>query len=109
MSRHQVQVRLDGRQVLVVAGYDRPLKKLFLQVLSDGSDPQADEAVLYSSLHEPHRDWRSVGTLTEVLAELDLTVPAGMLDAVRGDQALNVGNRMVVHHFDRLPELLLAG
>lgn len=109
MSRHHVHTELDDRQVLVVAGYDRPLKELFLQVLSDDSDPQAEEAVLYSSLHEPQRDWRSVDALIEALAELGLVVPASMLDAVGWDQDLNAGNRMVVHHFDQPPEVLLAG
>jgi hypothetical protein len=109
MSRHHVHTQLDGRQVFVVAGYDRPLRELFLQVLSDDGDPQAEEAVLYSSTHEPLCDWRDFDTLTQALAELGLTLPAGMLDAIRGDQVLNAGNRIVVHHFDQPPELLLAG
>lgn len=109
MSRHHLQTEFDGRQVLVVAGYDRPQRELFLQVFSDGGDPKAEEPVLYSSLHEPQRNWRSIDTLIEALAELGLVVPTSMLDAVRRDQQLNVGNRMVVHHFDRAPELLLAG
>lgn len=109
MSRHQAHGELDGRQILIVAGYDRPLKELFLQVLSDDRDSQAEDTVLYSSLHEPQCDWRSLDTLVEALAELGLNVPTSMLDAVRLDQDLNVGNRMAVHHFDRPPELLLAG
>lgn len=109
MSRHHLKTEFDGRQVLVVAGYDRPQRELFLQVLSGDGGPEAEEPVLYSSLHEPQRDWRRVDTLIEALAELGLVVPASMLDAVRRDQDLNVGNRMVVHHFDRPPELLLAG
>jgi len=109
MSRHQVHAEFGGREVVVVAGYDRPLKELFLQVLSDDGDPQSEEAVLYSSLHEARRDWRDIDTLVQALADLGLIVPASMLDAVRCDQAMNVGNRMVVHHFDRPPEQLLAG
>ncbi len=32
MSRHNIQLMLEGRPILVVAGYDRPLHELFLQV-----------------------------------------------------------------------------
>lgn len=109
MSRHHVHTQLAGCQVLVVAGYDRPLRELFLQVLSDDGTGQAEEDVLYSSLLEPQRDWRDLGTLTQALAELGLALPPGMLDAIRADQVLNAGNRMIVHHFDQPPELLLAG
>lgn len=109
MSRHHVHTEFDGRRVVVVAGFDRPTKELFLQVLPDDGDTQDDEVILYTSLHEPQRDWRDLDTLNEVVAELGLSLPPGLLDAVRSDQASNAGNRIVVHHFDRPPELLLAG
>jgi hypothetical protein len=32
MSRHNIRLMHAGRPVLVVAGYDRPLRELFLQV-----------------------------------------------------------------------------
>lgn len=33
MSRHHIQHMHEERAVLVVAGYDRPLRELFLQIL----------------------------------------------------------------------------
>jgi len=36
MSRHHIQLMHEGRAVLVVAGYDRPLRELFLQVFRAG-------------------------------------------------------------------------
>ncbi|MFY9511263.1 MAG: hypothetical protein WAQ05_09865 [Rubrivivax sp.] len=110
MSRHQTLVRIGGRELLVVAGYDRPTKEVFLQVLVDDiDDPAADDAPLYSSLTDPHRDWRDAGTLVRVLDELGLVVPRSLLDAVRGDQLANAGNRVVMHYIDREPEVLLPG
>lgn len=110
MSRHQAFVSVEGRTLLVVAGYDRPTKEVFLEVVVDDiDDAAADEAPLYSSLAAPQRDWTDVRTLARVLDELGLMVPAGLIDAVRGDQLANTGNRVVVHHFDREPEVLLAG
>ena len=34
MSRHHAQARCGARDVLVVAGPDRPLREVFLQVLT---------------------------------------------------------------------------
>lgn len=109
MSRHHVHTEYAGRPVVVVAGYDRPTKEFFLQVLAEDDDTQAEEVVVYSSLHDPQRAWRAFQTLNEVVAELGLNLPPGLLDAVNHDQAMNAGNRIVVHRFDRPPELLLAG
>lgn len=108
MSRHHVHAECAGRPVVVVAGYDRPTKELFLQVLADDGDTRAEEVVVYSSLHDPQRDWRAFETLNEVVTELGLKLPPGLLDAVVRDQAVNAGNRIVVHRFDQPPELLLA-
>jgi len=109
MSRHHVHTTLGSRRVVVVAGYDRPTGELFLQLLSDNDDEPEEEGLLYSSLEQPHRNWHCLDTLSEVATELGLVLPTGMLDAVHGDQVSKAGNRIVVHHFDQPPEVLLAG
>ena len=102
MSRHHAQARCGARDVLVVAGYDRPLHEVFLQVLTaHRSDPGAEEDVLYTSVHEPWRDWTDVATVTGQLARLG--VLDSLLKAVRQDQRSEVGNRVVEHHTDRPP------
>ena len=87
MSRHHAQARCGARDVRVVAGYDRPLHEVFLQVLTahDG-DHDAEEDVLYASVHEPWRDWTDVATVTGQLARLGIVVPDSLLKAVRLDQ-----------------------
>ena len=109
MSRHHVQSRCVQRDVLVVAGYDRPLRELFLQVLVEPIGPAAaDDEIVYASIHEPWRDWTDVATVTEQLGRLGIEVPSSLMQAVRLDQALDAGNRVLEHHADR-PPTVLAG
>ena len=109
MSRHYVQARCGQRDVLVVAGYERPLEEVFLQVLVEPiGPPSADDEIVYASLNDPWRDWTSVATVTEQLERLGIEVPRSLMQAVRLDQALDAGNRVVDHHADR-PPTVLAG
>ena len=92
-----------------MAGYDRPLHEVFLQVLTaQEGDPGAEEDVLYACLHEPWRDWTDLATVTGQLAPLGIVVPDSPLKAVRLDQRNEAGNRVVEHHTDR-PPTVLAG
>ena len=110
MSQHSVRTRYQGDEVVVIAGYDRPLNDLFLQVLShQHASVAAEECVLYSSLHEPQRDWTDINTVSDKLIELGIEVPDSLLEAVYLDQLFHAGNRMVRHHLNPPPEVLLAG
>ena len=53
MSRHHIQHMHEGRAVLVVAGHDRPLRELFLQVFrcQEYVLPGEDE-IVYDRLDE---------------------------------------------------------
>jgi len=53
MSRHHIQLMHEGQAVLVVAGYDRPLRELFLQVFrcQENVLPGEDE-IVYDRLDE---------------------------------------------------------
>ena len=110
MSRHHIRLSQCGRAIVVVAGYDRPLRQLFLQVLRDEeSRPTCEDDILYDSLHEPALDWSVIGTLTDQLAKLGIAVPESLIEAVYLDQRFNTGNHVVRHHADQPPEVLLAG
>ena len=99
MSRHHIRLMHEGRAVLVVAGYDRPLHELFLQVFrcQENVLPGEDE-IVYDSLHEPALDWTAIGTLTGKLEALGIKVPATMIEAVYLDQRFTAGNVVVWHH-----------
>lgn len=110
MSQHSTPTRYHDQKVEVVAGYDRPLNDLFLQVLSDADEhPAQEERVLYSSIHEPLLDWTDINTLSAKLVELGIEVPENLLEAVYLDQIFHVGNLVVRHHHNQAPEVLLAG
>jgi hypothetical protein len=47
--------------------------------------------------------------LTDKLVTLGIAVPESLIEAVHLDQCLNAGNRVVRHHADRPPEVLMAG
>ena len=109
MSRHHIRLSHCGGAIVVVAGYDRPLRHLFLQVLRDEAGrPTCEDNILYDSLHEPALDWAVIGTLSDKLVTLGIAVPDSLIEAVYLDQCFNAGNRVVRHHADRPPEVLLA-
>ena len=109
VSQHCVHTRYRNRAVVVVAGYDRPLRDLFLQVLGpDDEDLSTEERVLYTSLQEPARDWTDINTVADKLAELAINVPISLLEAVYLDQLFNVGNRVAWHHNDPPPQVSLT-
>lgn len=100
MSRHITRSRCQGQAVLVVAGYDRPLRKLFLHVIREGTDTaprDATEAFIYDSLDEPQEDWTDINTLAKTLTRLGIEVPQSLIEQIYLDQAFNVGNRYVEH------------
>ena len=52
MSRHHIRLSHCGGAIVVVAGYDRPLRQLFLQVLRDAEGrPMCEDDVLLSLIH----------------------------------------------------------
>lgn len=98
MSRHCTRSSYAGQPVLVVAGYDRPLRELFLHVIhAQGVDGDIAEQFVYDSLDEPQRDWTAIDTLVETLGRLGIAVPDSMVMEIHLDQLLNVGNRVVQH------------
>jgi hypothetical protein len=110
VSQHSVHTRHRDQEVVVIAGYDRPLNDLFLQVLGHEDVPQVlEERILYSSIHEPQRDWTNINTMSDKLTELGIEVPDSLLEAVYLDQLFQAGNRVVRHHLNQPPEVLLAG
>lgn len=103
MSQHHCTTCLNGRPVRLVAGYDRPLDELFLHVFD--ARPRATQWLIFASMHEPFADWHVAGTLVAKLHELDLHVPASFVPAILEDQRHRAANKIVVHYFDRVPEV----
>ena len=110
MSRHLLHLVHEGRKLAVVAGYDRPLRELYLHVVHDnGAAPTQEEEFVYDSLHEPGLDWTDINTVADRLAALGIEPPASLIEGIFLDQCFNAGNRVVEHHLDRPPVVLHAG
>lgn len=98
MTRHVIRSHRGSDPVQVVAGYDRPLRALYLQVWDDpDAHSRVDQVVLYASHLDRRRDWSRLDSVAEVLDTLLIPVPSSFLDALDEDQALDRGNR-VTHH-----------
>jgi hypothetical protein len=90
MSQHHFKT-LDpqGQRLTLLVGWDRPLGAFFLVVHND----TRDESV-YCNLDDEDADG-SLAYFEARIEELGITLPLGMLDALRQDQQENAGNKTV--------------
>ena len=96
MSRHIVHSYRDRTPVRVEAGYDRPLRTLYVQVWeAPDTHHVKDQSVLYASHLDVRRDWTDVESIVDVLDKLQIAVPRTLYDELVEDQSLNRGNRLV--------------
>ena len=80
----------------VQTGWDRPLQYFYLVI--ERHDPVLGRTLVYCNLDD-HQSATGGLTLTQIearLAERNVPVPAGLMDALQEDQAVNRGN----HHVD---------
>ena len=110
MGQHNYYLVMDGREISVKAGWDGPLRQIFLVVESTPIKPELTGALpldeadaiwdewsdgyksLYCNLLEPIRD---VAALQQTLEGLDLPIPTGFLDGVQRDQDNPAGDVVV--------------
>ncbi len=93
MSQHFFKTQHNGKEVVVLIGFDRPLGHVFM-VISDA--PEQDEPI-YSNLFQPEPFSLSLMDYRSVLSELGISVPESMFEQVELDQALDIGNRVAWH------------
>jgi hypothetical protein len=99
MSQHLFSTQFDGKPVVVMMGWDRPLQGFFLVV--EASDDENEEYV-YTNLEDPALiPWMGLPPTIEPflakLRELGIVVPARMLEEVKADAMANTGNRYVTY------------
>ena len=105
MSQHSFSTTLEGRPVIVVVGYDRPLRGFFCFVEKCDIDGEDEDEFVYSNLNDLKLGScyglsKSLDYLKGVLQELGLQVPASMFEQSELDMLGNVGNRCVSHTAD---------
>jgi hypothetical protein len=109
MSRHFIHLHQGDRKITVVAGYDRPLRELFLHVVHDNDTGEREETFLFDSLDARGHDWTDINTVADQLALLAIEVPASMIEGIFLDQCFNAGNRVVEHYVDQPAVVRAAG
>ena len=100
MSQHYFNTAVAGEPVTVTMGWDRPLQGYFMMIESAGR-----EQYLYNNLEDlaliPEGGFAdSLDYFIEKMKELGVTVPDRMLNEIRVDGGLNVGNRHVAYGVD---------
>jgi hypothetical protein len=95
-----------GRYIRVLAGYDRPHGKFFLTVFHGVSIP--GNGVLFASDADAEHDWGSSEAVSACLENVGTRSPETFMEALGRDQATGISHRMVEHHFDAQPSILLA-
>lgn len=102
MSQHLFSTHYDGKPVVVLMGWDRPLQGFFLVIEEEVDDDDKADEYVYTNMEDPALfPWMGVPpTLDPFLAklqELGITVPSRMIEEIRSDAARNVGNRYVTY------------
>lgn len=94
MSQHIHQTTCKGVAVDVIMGWDRRLSHFHMTVVRT-KPPRRGDGVLYSNLHERNAFALGLEDYAARLANLGISVPTSLIDAVRQDQADNAGNRVL--------------
>lgn len=98
MSRHYFQTTYAGKPVEVLMGFDRPCNGFFM-VIDYLEEPEDDEneGCIYTNMWEenPHPD--SLTPYLNKLTELDIAVPAEMIQEIVKDGEIKIGNKNVRH------------
>lgn len=82
----------DGRQVEVLAGWDRPLQGFFMVI----ENPEKDDDYIFSNfeLKQPHP--MSFDVFEKALSDLGIPMPNGLLAELNQDRLENLGNKRKV-------------
>lgn len=105
MSQHILSLELNGKQVDIQMGWDRPLQEFFMNVsadLEDEDEDEDDDGVTddYFSLYDQDADSGNLDYFIKVAAKMGITFPPAMVEQVKNDAQLNIGNRHVVWSAD---------
>jgi hypothetical protein len=98
MSRHHFQTTHAGKPVEVLMGFDRPCDGFFMMIdyLDEPEDEDEDRSI-YSNMWEKNPHPPSLTPYLEKLAELDISIPAEMIQEIEIDGAFKIGNKSVRH------------
>jgi len=99
VSQHLFDTWHEGAPVTVMLGWDRRLACFFL-VIGKLHEPDEDERLLYSNLHEREPFNQGLDDYREVLRRFQIDVPESLFSESLSDRERNIGNRIVDHQAD---------
>lgn len=92
MTQHTfVSTTKDGREVEVMAGWDRPLQGFFMVIEDTNED--SDEGYIFSNFSVTPCHPKTFDVFETVLREQGIAFPNGLLDELNVDKELNLGNK----------------
>ena len=102
MSQHFYSTNFQGKQIMVLCGWDKPMQQYFLVIeYEELTDDISDEdAYIYSNLFDESAMQQELIYFQQKLDAFGIMLPKSMMDQVREDRLNNVGNRQCLHHED---------
>lgn len=97
MSRHYFQTTYAEKPVEVLMGFDRPLNGFFMVIDYLEPEDDKDDGYIYSNIQEENPHPNSLTPYLKKLAELDISIPAEMIQEIEIDGAFRMGNKHVRH------------
>ena len=97
MSQHVYKTMLNGQNIEILAGWDRPLHGFFLVIENIDHSDKTDEPYLFSNLDMTESHPKSFDYFRNVLEQFGIRVPQEMIDEIIRDGAVNKGNKRVIH------------
>lgn len=93
MSQHWLKTTHQGKLVTVMMGWDCPLQGYFMTIFIDNTDDKED-SFLYNNLDLDLAHPKTLDPFIQALDELQIKVPAEMIEDVKRDGELNMGNKV---------------
>jgi len=105
MSQHYVNTELNGEDIVVQIGWDRPLSGFFMNVIQPFNPPEdfdwegdlsdCEDKYIYSNLEDSQLKFgfsNDTRYFKEKLAHLKIDMPNQIFEIVKKDREYNVGN-----------------
>ena len=102
MSQHYYKTQHQGRDVVVLMGWDRPLQGYFMVIEYSDEAGVMDDEYLYDNLNDPALSCYmglppTADHFLGKLTSLGLSLPEQMVAGVLDDMKLNAGNAVTWH------------
>ena len=99
MTIHNINTKLNGQNICVSMGWDRPLKYFFMNILDENDE------TLFSNLFSKYPHPRNLDIYLGILKFLDIKIPAKAICEIYDDAENDRGNRYETWEVSKNTEL----